>query len=755
MRLKFDPLRSLTRSGPGRRALSALAAVSVITLGVTGVIQAAPSNFVNITNHQVRFSGSGTYDWANSGAAGGTNTCTGSEIHVSGINGLFDCGVFNGSTTPPTPPKFIPASDARIPAGARDFIVDPLPGDTSKCPLSTATVSGDSTVYTGQGSEKNGTLLSTDTWGSGSTPNKDQLANIYAVAHVEDLNHDGVLTPGVDIYEIYFGAERVVNNGDSHIDFEFLQGAVNLVAAAGSNGCSGTFDGNRSQGDLLLAVDFSTGGTLGSNTLYEWHCNADPGAQPAVGTVCNPPANGKSVPHYQQIGNPAVNFGVNDQGAVDCGGWACRNADGTQTTTIATNELMEGGIDLLALGFTGCLSSFLPHTRSSQSFTATLKDFALANFNTCNPTTTLSVSPSTSQLIHKGGNVTFNFSENNDGNVTLSNPHVDVAISPAGPTCTLGAPTGDTNSNGNLDPAETFVFSCTVTFSADGVFTITGTGHGTFNGNDITFPGDPDERAQTEVRVFTPATTLLKSASASSVEINGSVTYTYTETNGSTGGNGGSDLAISNVSVADDKCSPVTLQSGDANSNGKLDKTETWVFTCTANLATTTINTAIASGTDALGTTVTWCSNPGSPPENTICSQTERAQATVTVIHPATTLSKSVSAVVTATYTYKETNSGDVPLTNVSVTDDKCASVTFVSTSDGSGANAPLLPGATRTFTCTATIGPVDTDPASAPPLSLSVQNTATGHGTDPLLNPVPTTGETDKATVNVSVSHP
>ena len=44
---------------------------------------------------------------------------------------------------------------------------------------------------------------------------------------------------------------------------------------------------------------------------------------------------------------------------------------------------MEGGINLKDLGFTGCLSSFLPHTRSSQSFTSVLKDFALANFNTC------------------------------------------------------------------------------------------------------------------------------------------------------------------------------------------------------------------------------------------------------------------------------------------------------------------------------------------------------------------------------------
>src|SRR5262249_32492966 len=85
---------------------------------------------------------------------------------------------------------------------------------------------------------------------------------------------------------------------------------------------------------------------------------------------------------------------VNSTGAIPCGGWACRNADGTQAANLLTNDLMEGGVDLLQLGFTGCISSFLPHTRSAQSFTATLKDFALVRFNTCgNPHIVTTVNP--------------------------------------------------------------------------------------------------------------------------------------------------------------------------------------------------------------------------------------------------------------------------------------------------------------------------------------------------------------------------
>jgi hypothetical protein len=69
----------------------------------------------------------------------------------------------------------------------------------------------------------------------------------------------------------------------------------------------------------------------------------------------------------------------------------------------------------------------------------------------------------------------------------------------------------------------------------------------------------------------------------------GPVTYTYTITNAS-------PVAISNVTVVDDKCSPVKYISGDINSDEKLDTTETWIFQCTQTLTQTTLNTATAHG---------------------------------------------------------------------------------------------------------------------------------------------------------------
>jgi hypothetical protein len=325
-----------------------------------GGASAAPSNFLELDGNEIS---NGAIDWANSGDL----TTTNNVYSRSGSGGLFDGGVFINNTTPPTAPTRT-ANGTDIPAAS--FKVDPLSSDVTACGT------GDPTAYTGQGSEVNGGLLTSDTFSTSSIPNKDDLSNVFAAAHVNATTN-----------EVFFGGERVINNGDSHIDYEFLQSDVSIPDA-----CSGSFSGNRTQGDFLLSIDFTSGGTLGGTHLYKWICDKTFNAA-HDGNVCNPPANGKSVPHYVEGGNDAVNLTVNaGTTPIGCGGWVCRNADGSPTQTLAQNELMEGGIDLNAIGFTGCISTFLPHTRSSQSFTATLKDFEVIPFNTCaHPTITTAI----------------------------------------------------------------------------------------------------------------------------------------------------------------------------------------------------------------------------------------------------------------------------------------------------------------------------------------------------------------------------
>jgi uncharacterized repeat protein (TIGR01451 family) len=222
--------------------------------------------------------------------------------------------------------------------------------------------------------------------------------------------------------------------------------------------------------------------------------------------------------------------------------------------------------------------------------------------------------------------------------------------------------------------------------------------------------------------VTCPAIAIDKSANPTSLPAGGgSVTYTYPVTNPG-------NVPLSNVTVTDDKCAPVTYVSGDANSNSILETSETWTYTCTTTIKATTTNTATATG-QFQGQTVQ-----------------DTAQAVVTVAptphSPAIAIAKSANPTSlpagggSVTYTYTVTNPGLPVLSNVTVTDDKCAPVTYVS-GDANG-NSMLDHGETWTYTCTTTI-------------TVTTTNTATATGT----NDGNTVSDTDQATVTVPTPTP
>src|SRR5690348_11648532 len=82
-----------------QRSLALGAAVLCVLSLVTVQAQAAPSTFLELDGNLVS-NGTGTYDWANSGAL----TTTGGTYSRAGSGGVFDGGHFNGNTTPPTAP---------------------------------------------------------------------------------------------------------------------------------------------------------------------------------------------------------------------------------------------------------------------------------------------------------------------------------------------------------------------------------------------------------------------------------------------------------------------------------------------------------------------------------------------------------------------------------------------------------------------------------------------------------------------------
>jgi hypothetical protein len=251
-------------------------------------------------------------------------------------------------------------------------------------------------------------------------------------------------------------------------------------------------------------------------------------------------------------------------------------------------------------------------------------------------------------------------------------------------------------------------------------------------------------QAQQEVAVPIVATTLTKTPSASLVENNTAVTYTYNETN--TG-----QSAIFNVNVTDNSCSPVTTGSNTA----ELDPGQSIIFTCTTTLTQNTTNTATAQALDLSGIT-----------------RNETAQAFVQVIHPSISLTKVANATcilngTAVEYTYNVTNTGDTTLNNVNVTDDKLGTIAGPIT---------LAPGESQTFTSSAVLSQNTTNTATAkgvdvlgtqvqaqaqasvcvnnpPPFQVSTSASPQGNTTNPVSNPSDTITVTGQNGVNGTFS--
>ena len=177
----------------------------------------------------------------------------------------------------------------------------------------------------------------------------------------------------------------------------------------------------------------------------------------------------------------------------------------------------------------------------------------------------------------------------------------------------------------------------------------------------------------------------------------GSVTYTYTLKNIGT-------VPVGNITMIDNACSALNRVSGDTNGDNKLDLNETWTYTCQSNLTQTTTNVVVATG---IGNGI---------------SATDIASATVVVgapvIPPLIHVTKVPSSFTlpagggTVTYTEKITNPGTVALSNVTLTDDKCAPMKFVS---GDANNDSMLdPAETWTYACTTKLAKTTTNTATA-----------------------------------------
>ncbi|HUV26092.1 MAG TPA: hypothetical protein VMW34_01885, partial [Anaerolineales bacterium] len=180
----------------------------------------------------------------------------------------------------------------------------------------------DSTTFTGS---KNDDPHSTWTYVSGNVPAKDDLSNVYLYATpYDDKNPDTV-----DDLILYAGLERLDPGGSSHVDIEINQQPISLNA-------DGTFNGEKEQGDILVAMDFENGGALGFVEVYEWMTPANTWQQIVAvnggsGEGCNP-ANG-----YPADTVCAFNNGS----PIPNGGWLSYSKNGNSITDLPANAFTE------------------------------------------------------------------------------------------------------------------------------------------------------------------------------------------------------------------------------------------------------------------------------------------------------------------------------------------------------------------------------------------------------------------------------
>lgn len=144
----------------------------------------------------------------------------------------------------------------------------------------------------------------------------------------------------------------------------------------------------------------------------------------------------------------------------------------------------------------------------------------------------------------------------------------------------------------------------------------------------------------------------------------GNVTYHYAVKNFL------EELSLTNIQVIDDTCAPVAFIEGDDNGNAELDSSERWRYSCTATISETTGSIATVTGTvndvttthKAYTTVVVGLDTP--PPLVSIVNITKIAYPLALPVEGGN-----------IDFTYKVNNPGVVPLSTVTVTDDKCSTM--------------------------------------------------------------------------------
>jgi uncharacterized repeat protein (TIGR01451 family) len=289
-------------------------------------------------------------------------------VHDTGMFELDGNIVHNAGSTPPY--DWASLFDA---AGHQVVTPDPVNGPLLASTFIADATTPDATYFTQNGAGVKD-IQPIANWGCKTQNNptpKDDLQNAYAaLVQIPDTAPDNA---GDQV--LYLGSERGSNNGDSFAGFWLLKD--NTVGCSGSDG----FSGHHTDGDLLVVSNYTNGGGTQDVQVYRW-TGDDATGSPVLqtsGGICGStaPDDACAIANAGTITSP----------------WSPTSHD--------SNTFVEAGIDLTTLlgNSGGCFTTFLAETRSSQQLTATLKDYAAGQFNTCvPPEMTTTATPGGSQV---------------------------------------------------------------------------------------------------------------------------------------------------------------------------------------------------------------------------------------------------------------------------------------------------------------------------------------------------------------------
>ncbi|MDX1992190.1 MAG: choice-of-anchor D domain-containing protein [bacterium] len=277
----------------------------------------------------------------------------------------------------------------------------------------------------------------------------------------------------------------------------------------------------------------------------------------------------------------------------------------------------------------------------------------------------------------------FTLTVTNRGNVALQVAVNDPQCNPA-PALQPG---GDANNNNLLDLAETWVYNCAVPTTAANIPSLTNTATvvGTVPNTQTTVQAADDAVAQI-TPVPAPAIEIVKDPATATVILPAPAVFNITARNIG-------NVNLNNVVLTDAACQVpgATLnQTANGNGNAVMEVNETWTWTCS-------IPTTVLGPVNNVANIV------ATAPNNTQVNDTDDAVVNVVAVpDPEITLVKDADQIIfvggTANFTITATNSGNVDLTNVVVTDadPRC---TLNQTANGNG-NAIMEPGEAWTYTC-------------------------------------------------------